>query len=1306
MSTNNVSDGTPIESSDAHHVKSGYKHSTTSSVPEPVSPATFNEPSHTVRAGDGVTLGRDESEDPATQHLVEKSRMSSEEDKPLKAVERRHTWDLIWLTTPVLVLFAVTFTLMMLATILLYVASQTNNGVGAPKAENYYGWKYGPTAGKSDETSVDYWNKILMPWKELQEGPATAEKTLLLDYVSPILPLGLWRAMKNRHWAVALSTFGSALILVSTVLSTGLLVLEPTSVQFHREVPVSRGFRNARSSVIDSWAAQVLYSVYFHNLSYPLGTTEDGVFPTIDTANMPDRTRSWIAQTEALQIECPCEAYTLGDSESIEFREDPALRSDIRTNDCFVKDVLVSYMSSFNLLTEEDIIGYWGLVNIIDCDLEYHTWPGETGTDMARAWRNTSDPRIMFSVTKRALPDGDLASQTIHPDNVTVVICKPSYFLQTVQIQPAQAPDPSTRISPAFPETKQLMKQLVGFFNGHLAYAVVYSMQQWSKDLHNEDPSPEIFGIKKPGWMEFMALKEHLDRNATDKDTLRVLSDPDVLARLATKTFIGVAAQFMNHVFMGLTTSSVPGQLTAVENRLQVTKESTIQMSLSFGLLAAIAIAIVFLRPISTMPWHPTQTLSLAAILSHSPRLEETLANFQAARVTDAQNRMAAYRFRMVPSSGDAIAISMQNPVSSQSEIEKDLDKREYPWWHPIASRNWFLGLLVLLPVAATVALEILQRESDKNEGIMDLAADRTTLFTTYIPAAAALCIASMYSSMEFVVAISAPFVAMKNGGATCTKSIDLSFTRKLLPRAFYLAIKSRHFGVAMALGASFIGGFLTIVISGLYRPVEIPQFAQVQLNQQDVFHVNKSLIHTWTDDVRLRRPLLEYAGIEYSKDIYQDLVFNHWKEPSDFSDVASSDNILKTRLPATRAQLNCTPISMKENHYNLTARISRAYLETVDVNLNLPAADWCGVPPPRNSTSESISRYLTLSVPSLETGGSATIGKVVFLRWDYTIGVQVGSPSQCPLLMALAGKIWLEERNETKPKLEADLGALLCYQNVVQVDADVSLTIPDLGFDPSQRPMADEASVQLLKSESGSHRLDLDLGQWTNRFKSPIHESAFPNTLAEKTNIDGIFRALVDGRYAQPFEVLGGEKNAKKLATALSAAYGRYMAQHISKSLRMDKESNVTLALGLRNGTVALASKLRLQQNEETKLALQVMLSVMAACALVTRVLMPTSQVFHYNPCSIFGIAMLLAGSSLVEDSSLFSNIGDAGAGSGHQCESFEGKTFSLKQWSRAVDRERSERWYGIDVDQEEKLIRQPASAETLNQRDNLDSS
>lgn len=59
---------------------------------------------------------------------------------------KKHMWTPIWLTKSVLIVFAVGFWMMMLATGLLYHFSVENQGISVQKEANHYAWKYGPTA--------------------------------------------------------------------------------------------------------------------------------------------------------------------------------------------------------------------------------------------------------------------------------------------------------------------------------------------------------------------------------------------------------------------------------------------------------------------------------------------------------------------------------------------------------------------------------------------------------------------------------------------------------------------------------------------------------------------------------------------------------------------------------------------------------------------------------------------------------------------------------------------------------------------------------------------------------------------------------------------------------------------------------------------------------------------------------------------------------------------------------------------------------------------------------------------------------
>ena len=46
----------------------------------------------------------------------------------------------------------------------------------------------------------------------MKRGPTAASQSILLDYITPMLPSGLWQATKNRHWAVLASIMSSLML--------------------------------------------------------------------------------------------------------------------------------------------------------------------------------------------------------------------------------------------------------------------------------------------------------------------------------------------------------------------------------------------------------------------------------------------------------------------------------------------------------------------------------------------------------------------------------------------------------------------------------------------------------------------------------------------------------------------------------------------------------------------------------------------------------------------------------------------------------------------------------------------------------------------------------------------------------------------------------------------------------------------------------------------------------------------------------------------------------------------------------------
>ena len=71
----------------------------------------------------------------------------------------------------------------------------------------------------------------------MSDGAQPAKSSLMLDYVSPNPIVVLWRSASAKHWPVFIAVLGSQLIILATVLSTGLFVLQRTVV-LHNNAPM------------------------------------------------------------------------------------------------------------------------------------------------------------------------------------------------------------------------------------------------------------------------------------------------------------------------------------------------------------------------------------------------------------------------------------------------------------------------------------------------------------------------------------------------------------------------------------------------------------------------------------------------------------------------------------------------------------------------------------------------------------------------------------------------------------------------------------------------------------------------------------------------------------------------------------------------------------------------------------------------------------------------------------------------------------------------------------------------------------
>ncbi|KAK0517264.1 hypothetical protein JMJ35_000419 [Cladonia borealis] len=132
-------------------------------------------------------------------------------NRPLLATSRpsaadsfeRKMWNPIWLTVSVLLCFVMLFVGLFVIVLALYLYSTAHSGLLTGAESTHYLWTYLPTAIFVLTTSlwhqVDFYCKELTSYDKMKQGPTPASQSILLDYITPTLPSGLWQALKNRH---------------------------------------------------------------------------------------------------------------------------------------------------------------------------------------------------------------------------------------------------------------------------------------------------------------------------------------------------------------------------------------------------------------------------------------------------------------------------------------------------------------------------------------------------------------------------------------------------------------------------------------------------------------------------------------------------------------------------------------------------------------------------------------------------------------------------------------------------------------------------------------------------------------------------------------------------------------------------------------------------------------------------------------------------------------------------------------------------------------------------------------------------
>ncbi|KAI0145258.1 hypothetical protein GGR57DRAFT_494601 [Xylariaceae sp. FL1272] len=1182
-------------------------------------------------------------------------------------------WNSIWLRTEVLVSFILVFVSLFVVTIVLFHVSETNQGLSAEDAARQYGWRYGPTALLTVVLSlwvqVDYANKILIPWEELRQGPAAADRSILVEYISPFTATTFWRALTRRHWAITASILGTLLIQLATIFSAGLFVLEPTVLERDGvPIAVANGFDGNDfylTNLSSNGAPTVLYfGTRVHGLSPDPGVdTAKGLvvsdFAPISSGGITNGT-NYTATVPGVQSDLECENVTglNGTMTSLPWYSilGQFFITNITTPSCSLTNVIVGEGPDHDFYHQKNATqAYQGYFYDLMCDPSVDwSYPSDSHP---LPTNRTFEHRVVMTMAdlRFAAYNASLSSPAyIYVHDLTVAVCKASYDMGDYDVTYTDNANRGSKTMVA-EKVSTSTAEIPGFASAHLGAAVQYSLE----DTH--------IGTGGDDWVLSMQVATFYQilSAMNGGGTIGTFMDPDLLIRFGTEAFNGIATQLIHKYMMKPTNTKILGSMLEQQNRLWVRELSVGFMAASFLLLSGLSIVILCARPINVVPSDPGSIGATALILAESSKLRDLLSGLGASRSDDITRRVLPYNFRSILSPGFRSTfivepVGVQEPARDQPEHSTDQPRGE-SWWIPSSVKWWFQVLAVLIPLVLIAVLEVIQRLSDEQQGFLDVNEDGFAIshgFSTYIPALVAFIVSSMFSSMQLAVCLLVPWFALHRGSATASRSLFLNLTNRLAPHRMYLAIKNGNVGALLIMVATFLAAWLPIIVSGLYSIVPVPSPSAFTTLQSDVFDfrqnntVNENLFYN--DNLAgTVAGLIAYNGLAYPKWTFNDLVFNALQTPDMPHGIPSGDELPFTmKLQATRPSLQCDVIPQSVFIDTWDSEAWETGYESVPKDraaLNHTAVLPWMCDAPLKDRAESFSWFQGFALPT--NGTPMYFGHASVLSWSNESVVgnraidtdinQAGATMYedgaaenwvggygCPSFSVTLGrgsavekKVKTKNSTRTTYEFDVDITSIMCKQYLETVEANVTLTLPSLGvISPDTPPIPDESTANYLTNilpYHTGHVFEFALNELLLTLTSGTGNVSFPapkGGIVEDDSLDNFVRFLGTVNASSPIESYIGRNNTQNLIDATNRLYKVYMPQAISNNLR---SANISSEVNTRDAPVARAvedpvsaqvgvpNRLRLKQETAPKLVLQILLAVMVICAIGSRVLL-----------------------------------------------------------------------------------------------------
>ncbi|RWA06931.1 hypothetical protein EKO27_g8171 [Xylaria grammica] len=1123
-------------------------------------------------------------------------------------------WNPAYLRRRTLVIFPVLFLSFIVTIQVLVRVSQNNDGLATSSRNLHYLWTFGPmtalTLVAAFWARVEFQLKSIAPWVHMVDGQSF-EKTLFLDYLSMLQPIGIVKAIKNRDWAVASASLCSLVLRVAVILSTALIVLMPTAIH-DTPLPVTILSRFVDNTTeLEGIATRIGSSPYYsmlglieRNMSFPDGTSNIYAFQQFVSTEVPDAHLS--ITVEGFTSYLTCQPSFLNTSYK---NCDPLDTSNL----CWALETQKCQYPISHPIPEQgrdgSIPSYYGTISLSGCN-------GST----------RSDDVILYMLF------GGVGLSKKQPGTISngfsqsaQIICKASYSIDTVDVLSNH-----TAVIDLSKSKVGSSRQIGNLTEGKMLELFIRS---FGTDVSSPtDVITDLEDTERPGTVQLASLFENVVAfSAADDPTVANLFNDSFLEKILHRYYQQNAVFIAKSVFSTPTLVNTTGRIDLKQERLIVSAATGHALTAILSVALVLSIAIVLIKSgSSNLPKSPTSVIRMAQLLANSKELLGLLSGAGPASLTTLKNRLRDFRCQSTTQNHNYGPETTFSSFKISVEPSEPIDELHYL----DAPTNSMKASLVLNPITLTsaqviiigvvVALEVILQISGSNHDFVDVSDQQYLHLTwTVLPALLMSLISMYFAAIDSEIRSLTPFFKLSKG-SSLSQMVKLDLLDGSTPRLLWREYRTESLAALATTLCVLTSSLFTIFVGSLYN-VAIYQTSP-QSPQHSYFKIT---FHTL---------LLLMKTLAFP-------VFSIADTPHDFRILAS--DAVNTTVPALRSKMSCTRYSSSEIQMEVLSALTPGIPANHQHNRDILAINLDG----EQHQSLTIPNGLSHNVEiPLDQGPDS----------DFIFGVGEGCLDDDGIVWCSSDFIYVWGHKTSSTNQSGNhVAALTCKESIEAVDALTTFFGPELRIDPSfpPRPINDSARMSTVQV---GESMTWDSGKWFSPYQYLARGVKAPGS-----DLWPFFDLLTTSRYGVSFADLDDPEKDEDVARAIVFQHGIIRAQVLNEAFRGPANlTNATLVNPPANpetandakvydGTVSsVVGRRRLAQDPATTRVLEALLIAVLLLSLAGRLLMPNTKLLPRNATSIANVAALVGDGNLLsilpENAQLLSDEEIVAAGRG----------------------------------------------------------